>query len=210
MATNLDLKKLFAYDNEMRKTYGALRYFIYPFTIKKREFILKVRYADKTQDYHAQVCRSNCQRCRHFQPASASAVAAAVAASTAAVPSPSAAVAAPPAAVPAPPPSSAVLPVWKEATIRDPDGPHFVPGAARYRYDPTFGFFPHFHTGDGLLHVVSLGIGASFIVKSLLHSTGWLIVYNEICTPPYLSVHTGQNLCDISVYSHLHTFLLPT
>ena len=119
-----------------------------------------------------------------FSPASASAVAAAVAASTAAVPSPSAAVAAPPAAVPAPPPSSAVLPVWKEATIRDPDGPHFVPGAARYRYDPTFGFFPHFHTGDGLLHVVSLGIGASFIVKSLLHSTGWLIVYNEICTPP--------------------------
>ena len=140
MASNRDIRAFFEYDNKMRKKFGALRYFVYPFLLENHgDVTVSVKYADRREMHTESVCRSNCQLCDLCRP-------------------------------PPSPPLSRPLPVWREAVIRDPHGPRLLFGPARYKYAPTFGIFPHFHSGDGLMHIISLS--HSPVVQGILHMTG--------------------------------------
>ena len=69
MATNLDLKAFFEYDNKMRKKLGPLRYFFYPLLLEKLgDGEVRIRYADRQDDHQNGVCRFDCPRCDHFDP----------------------------------------------------------------------------------------------------------------------------------------------
>ena len=146
--SNIDGNWSFSNEQEMREKYGPFRYFISPFMRKKkREVLLKVKYADRSDLYGVQeVCRADCRRCDHFHAPSADAT------------------------------SSLPTQKWKEKTILaplEPFPPFILPNPLRYRYQPTFGVFPHFHTGDGIVQMTSLNFDFAFLLKWLLHDTGY-------------------------------------
>ena len=61
---------------------------------------------------------------------------------------------------------------WSETVVSSSSVVSVLKGPLRHRFVPRFGTFPHFHTGDGLLHVISV-MGVP-IVKQLLHFHGSL------------------------------------
>ena len=143
MANNYDIKAYIEYDNRMRKKYGPLRYFLYPFLMEKRADVeVRIRYADRQPEHQDGVCRFDCPRCDHFNHSTGGAVR----------------------------PSPLLPAVWRETVVRDSKGPRFVIGPTRCKFAPTFGIFPYFHSGDGLMHVVSLTYVP--IVKTILVLTG--------------------------------------
>ena len=143
-----DLEALFRLDNELRKKFGVLRYFLFPlYSETGREMALRLRYVDR-RDYLSKprpVCRADCPECDHCNPVVNSALPAAA--------------------------------NWtSETLLRYKDYVHVVLGQTRYRFSPKFGMFPSFHPADGLVNVVGLN-GASSpmaMLRGVLHHFNWL------------------------------------
>ena len=124
--TNLDVKKLMAMEIEWRRRFGPLRYILYPFIIKDRGDVVLKVRYVQSQCEDNVICRTDCPRCRHTEPP----------ASTSSLPS---------------------APVsWADTVVRDRQMVSFVVSPLRHKFRPYVGAFAYFHTGDGLLHFLSM------------------------------------------------------
>ena len=130
-------------DNNMRKRFGPFRYFLYPFIIKDRGGVfLRVRHPDR-RSHNEQQSRVCRSNCTICDHSRGDV--------------------------------KTIFPPatnWEETTVRERQIVSILVSPVRHKLAPKLGPYPYFHTGDGLLQMLSMSYVPQ--LKQMLHWIGWL------------------------------------